>query len=65
MKWLYDEEADVLYIRFNETEVTTRHLTDEIAFDYDHEGRVAGIEILAASRVISDPRTVAQNRTGL
>ena len=44
----YDSEADALYIRFLETTVTTKHVAEGIAVDYDTDGRIAGIEILDA-----------------
>jgi uncharacterized protein YuzE len=46
----YDSEVDVLYIRFLETTVTTEHLAEGIAADYDAGGRLAGIEILDAMK---------------
>ena len=46
MKITYDGEVDALYMRFKETTVTTKHLGEGIAADYDAEGRLAGIEIL-------------------
>ena len=46
MKITYDPEVDALYIRFRETTVTTQHLAEGIAADYDVEGHLAGIEIL-------------------
>ena len=48
----YDRDVDVLCIRFGDGEVTTRHVADDTALDYDGEGRLAGIEILGASTVI-------------
>ena len=48
MRITYDHEVDALYIRFKETTVTTKHLAEGIAADYDAEGRLAGIEILDA-----------------
>ena len=48
MKITYDTEVDVLYIRFFETTVTTQHLAEGIAVDYDSEGHLAGIEVLDA-----------------
>ena len=48
MRITYDSEVDALYIRFIETTVTTKHLAEGIAADYDAEGRLAGIEILDA-----------------
>ena len=46
MKIIYDAEADALSIVFAETTVTTQHLTDGIAADYDAAGCLAGLEIL-------------------
>ncbi len=48
MRITYDSEVDALYIRFIETTVTTKHIAEGIAIDYDEEGRIAGIEILDA-----------------
>jgi len=48
MRITYDSEVDVLYIRFIETTVTTHHVAEGIAVDYDAEGKIAGIEILDA-----------------
>lgn len=46
MKISYDAEVDALSIIFRETTVTTRHLAEGIAADYDREGHLAGLEIL-------------------
>jgi predicted nucleic acid-binding protein len=35
MRVTYDAEVDALYIRFLETTITTKHLTEGIAADYD------------------------------
>lgn len=48
MRITYDSEVDALYIRFTETTVTTKHVAEGVAVDYDAEGRIAGIEILDA-----------------
>jgi uncharacterized protein YuzE len=50
MKISYDAEVDALSITFRETTVTTKHLTEGIAADYDSEGRLAGLEILDAQK---------------
>ncbi|HCX28333.1 MAG TPA: hypothetical protein DHU55_00955 [Blastocatellia bacterium] len=50
MKISYDPEVDALSITFRETTVTTKHLTEGIAADYDSEGRLAGLEILDAQK---------------
>lgn len=54
MKITYDSEVDALYIRFRETTVTTKHLGEGLAADYDAEGRLAGIEILDAVKRLGD-----------
>ena len=46
MKISYNAEADALSIVFAETTVTTQHLADGIAADYDAAGCLAGLEIL-------------------
>ena len=46
MKISYDPEVDALSVTFRETTVTTKHLAEGIAADYDSDGRLAGIEIL-------------------
>lgn len=49
MKVSYDPEVDALTITFREMTVTTEHLAEGIAADYDADGNLAGIEILDAS----------------
>ena len=60
MRITYDQEVDALYIRFKETTVTTKHLADGIAADYDSEGRLAGIEVLDAIKRLGDPTAFKQ-----
>ena len=60
MKITYDAEVDVLYIQFVDATVTTEHLADGIAADYDESGRLAGIEILDALQRFRDPRVLRQ-----
>ena len=54
MRITYDREVDALYIQFKETTVTTQHLAEGIAADYDTDGRLAGIEILDAVKRLGD-----------
>lgn len=54
MKITYDPEVDALYIRFRETTVTTQHLAEGLAADYDADGHLAGIEILDAVKRLGD-----------
>lgn len=60
MKIAYDQEVDALYIRFTETTVTTKHLAEGIAADYDAEGHLAGIEILDAMKRLGDLQVFKQ-----
>jgi uncharacterized protein YuzE len=60
MKISYDPEVDALSISFRETTVTTKHLAEGIAADYDSEGRLAGLEILDAVKRFGDAETMRQ-----
>jgi uncharacterized protein YuzE len=53
MRITYHSEIDALYIRFIEATVTSKHVAEGIAVDYDAEGRIAGIEILDAVNVLA------------
>lgn len=52
MKIYYDDQKDLLYLRFDERpqEVENQRLTEDIVLDIGNEGRIVGIEILDASR---------------
>jgi uncharacterized protein YuzE len=52
MRIAYDPSVDALSIIFTETTVTTEHVAEGIAIDYDANGLVAGIEILGRARKI-------------
>ncbi len=59
MRITYDPKVDALYIRFHETTVTTKHLAEGLAADYDAQGQLAGIEILdAVKRLGGDKATL-------
>jgi len=60
MKISYDSEADALSITFRETTVTTQHLAEGIAADYDSEGQLAGIEILDLQKRFGGRETLRQ-----
>jgi uncharacterized protein YuzE len=60
MKIRYDPTVDALSIIFRETTVTTRHLADGIAAEYDSEGRLAGLEVLDAARRFGGRDTLRQ-----
>jgi uncharacterized protein YuzE len=54
----YDAEVDALSITFRETTVTTKHLAEGIAADYDSEGRLAVLEILNAQKRFGGKETM-------
>jgi YD repeat-containing protein len=60
MRITYDPEVDALYIRFHEATVTTKHLADGLAVDYDADGRLAGIEILDALKQLGGKKVFKQ-----
>ena len=60
MKIRYDSAVDALSIIFKETTVTTRHLAEGIAAEYDSEGRLAGLEVLDAARRFGGRDTLRQ-----
>jgi uncharacterized protein YuzE len=60
MKISYDSEVDALSITFRETTVTTKHLGEGIAADYDADGKLAGIEILDAIKRFGGKETLRQ-----
>ena len=56
MRITYDSEVDALSIYFREgCEVTTKHVAEGVAIDYDAEERIAAIEILDARKRFGDP----------
>ena len=58
MRITYDSHIDALYIRFEEAKVTSKHLAEGIAADYDKNGKLAGIEILDAIKRFGDKTTL-------
>ena len=50
MRIQYSQEADALYIRLKENKIEdTDEIAEDFIIDYDRDGSVVGIEILAAS----------------
>ena len=60
MKISYDAEVDALSITFRETTVTTKHLGDGIAADYDGAGHLVGLEILDTQKRLGGLETMQQ-----
>lgn len=60
MKISYDPNVDALYISFRQVSIdNSDEVHENINFDYDADGHVVGIEVIDASRLVSDP-TVAE-----
>jgi uncharacterized protein YuzE len=60
MKITYDRDADALYIRLHEaSDVKVTRFSEDVAFDVDPDGRVAGIEILDASALFERPESLS------
>jgi uncharacterized protein YuzE len=59
MKVKYDKEVDVLYITLNDTPIIE---SDEekkgVIIDYDANGKIVSIEILNASKNLTQPSVV-------
>ena len=67
MKMLYDKQVDALYIQFRQItngSAMVKDLSDSVSINYDKEGKIAGIEILDASKFVdylSESRLFEQN----
>jgi uncharacterized protein YuzE len=60
MKLAYDPAVDALSITSREKTVTTKHLAEGIAADYDTDGKLAGIESLDIIERFGDKETLRQ-----
>ena len=59
MKVKYDQEVDVLTIRFSDATVEESDQDKPgVILDYDKFGKLVGIEILNASRQIENPKSL-------
>ena len=65
MRIVYDQEADVLRIVLNDSDIEE---SDEhkpgVIIDYDDQDNVIGLEILDASKRVENPRTLEYAVTG-
>lgn len=51
MRFDYDPEVDALYIRLNEVKIIeSEEVQPGIILDFDENGKVAGVEVLNASK---------------
>lgn len=54
----YDPDADAVSIRFNDARIQeSDEITPNVVAEVGDDGEVVGIEILSASRLMTDPRT--------
>lgn len=59
MKVKYDQEVDVLTIRFSDTPIEESDQDKPgVILDYDKNGRIVGIEILNASKQVENPKSL-------
>lgn len=59
MRVKYDQEVDVLTIRFNDAPVEESDANKPgVILDYDKAGKIVGIEILNASKQIENPKSL-------
>ena len=65
MRITYDQDADILRIVLNHSDIEE---SDEhkpsVIIDYDEEGNIVGLEILDASKCIKNPRAIEYAVTG-
>jgi len=52
MKITYDKSVDAMYIKLNDeaSYQSSKKITDDVMIDYSKDGKVVGVEILAASK---------------
>ncbi len=60
MKITYDAEVDALSITFREPSVTSKHLDEDIAADYNSDGLLVGLEILDAMKKLGGIESLRQ-----
>jgi YD repeat-containing protein len=59
MKITYDPRLDMLRILFRNAPISeTSRQTTNVTLDYDHQGRLVGLELAAASEHIADLHNV-------
>ena len=59
MQITYDAEVDALYIKLRDGTARTERSDPDVAIDFDNEGLVTGIEILAAcERVFGESKSI-------
>jgi uncharacterized protein YuzE len=61
MRVRVDHAADAVYLNLTDRPIKdSEEIADGIVADYDHDGRIVGIEILDASKRTNDPEALKQ-----
>jgi uncharacterized protein YuzE len=61
MRVRVDHAADAIYLNLTDRPIKdSAEVADGIVVDYDHEGRIVGVEILDASKRTDDPEVLKQ-----
>jgi uncharacterized protein YuzE len=61
MRVRVDYAADAVYLNLTDRPIKdSAEVADGIVVDYDHEGRIVGVEILDASKRTDDPEALRQ-----
>ncbi len=62
MKITYDKKTDAMYIKLNDKAVyhKTRKVSDDVLVDYSKNGKIVGVEVLAASKNTALPEIKAK-----
>ncbi len=56
----YDEAVDAAYLRFSASPVAeSEEVAPGVVLDYDADGRMVGMEVLKAHRLLSDDALIA------
>ncbi len=65
MKVIYDPDTDTLSLLFREEPVAeSDELREGLIIDYGHDGRIVSVEILDASRHVTEPQGIAYEVRG-
>ena len=61
MRVRVEQAADAVYLNLTDRPIKdSEEVADGIVVDYDHEGRIVGVEILDASKRTDDPAVLKQ-----
>lgn len=65
MKITYDRETDTLTIRLKEVHISeSDELQEGVIADFDDKGAIVGLEILAASKRVTEPQNMVFESRG-